>query len=239
MADYEQFIDHPNEPSESFVRDALAAREHGETEVVTLDGRIDVLTDTEVIECKNVRRYKDAIGQVMCYGRHYPNHVKRIHLFGYAQPSDYLKAFDASSAIGIRLTVEGGTHSWTRHSGPKQRKPCKERPPVSVEHQFLRDLLNHENGCEAMDYIRDGVFVTSSGLFQLFSKWLQGKGALGNHNEGSLKQFGMAMKRILGEKVNKRCRHVTLWLGHPPISHRSDMTSCYTLSRERVFGKEA
>ncbi|WP_313657923.1 hypothetical protein [Planktothrix agardhii] len=54
------------------------------TEVPTLAGRIDILTDTQLIEVKEWKRWKEAIGQVLCYGAYYPNHEKRIHFFGEA-----------------------------------------------------------------------------------------------------------------------------------------------------------
>ena len=54
------------------------------TEVPTLAGRIDILTDTQLIEVKEWKRWKEAIGQVLCYGAYYPNHKKRIHFFGEA-----------------------------------------------------------------------------------------------------------------------------------------------------------
>jgi len=43
---------------------------------------IDLLTANEIIEIKNVRHWKGAIGQVFVYGNYYPKHKKRIHLFG-------------------------------------------------------------------------------------------------------------------------------------------------------------
>lgn len=53
-------------------------------EVSTLAGRIDILTETQLIEVKEWKRWKEAIGQVLCYGAYYPNHEKRIHFFGEA-----------------------------------------------------------------------------------------------------------------------------------------------------------
>lgn len=45
-------------------------------------GRIDVLTDEEVIEVKSYDEYKHAIGQVLCYGLCHPDKRKRVHIFG-------------------------------------------------------------------------------------------------------------------------------------------------------------
>ena len=68
---------------EKVVRDRLAATISGsKTEVVTDSGRIDILTPNEVIEVKQVRRYKHAIGQIISYGYYYPKLFKRIHLYG-------------------------------------------------------------------------------------------------------------------------------------------------------------
>ncbi|MBC1220961.1 hypothetical protein GNF10_25400 [Nostoc sp. UCD121] len=51
-------------------------------EVNTPAGKIDILTIHEIIEVKNVLGWKSAIGQILIYGHYYPNHQKRIHLFG-------------------------------------------------------------------------------------------------------------------------------------------------------------
>lgn len=53
-------------------------------EVPTLAGNIDLLTEIELIEVKSVKSWKCAVGQVLIYGQSYPNHRKRIHLFGVA-----------------------------------------------------------------------------------------------------------------------------------------------------------
>ncbi|MGK7879490.1 MAG: hypothetical protein AB4060_05245 [Crocosphaera sp.] len=67
---------------ESYYRDKLARQLNGETEVTTPAGRINILTSTEIIEVKYIDKWKDAIGQIIAYGQYYPNHQKRIHLFG-------------------------------------------------------------------------------------------------------------------------------------------------------------
>ncbi len=72
----------PPEHSEAWYRDRLAKKLNGKTEVSTPSGRIDILTKTEIIEVKNAKGWKSAIGQVKSYGRYYPNHRLRIHLFG-------------------------------------------------------------------------------------------------------------------------------------------------------------
>ena len=63
----------------------LAKKENGLVEVQTLAGRIDVLTASELIEVKEVKGWKAALGQALVYGHYYPSHQKRIHLFGETQ----------------------------------------------------------------------------------------------------------------------------------------------------------
>ena len=68
---------------ERTIRDRLAAQIPGsQTEVPTLSGRIDILTPSQVIEVKNVRQYKHAIGQVVSYSHYYPKHERCVYLFG-------------------------------------------------------------------------------------------------------------------------------------------------------------
>lgn len=69
--------------TEKVVRDRLAKTIPGsQIEVLTESGRIDILTPSEVIEVKQVRRYKHAMGQVASYNYYYPRHTQRIHLYG-------------------------------------------------------------------------------------------------------------------------------------------------------------
>jgi len=67
---------------ESYYRDTLARKLNGKTEVSIPVGRIDILTDTEIIEVKAAKQWKAALGQIIVYGKFYPRHQKRIHLFG-------------------------------------------------------------------------------------------------------------------------------------------------------------
>jgi hypothetical protein len=56
----------------------------GKMEAFTVAGRIDLVTDTEVIEIKQIAQWKDAVGEVLSKGQFFPKHHKRIHLFGEA-----------------------------------------------------------------------------------------------------------------------------------------------------------
>lgn len=70
--------------SEGQIRDKLAFQLKGEIEIATIAGNIDILTSTEIIEVKEVRSWKSAVGQILIYGNYYPTHSRRIHLFGFA-----------------------------------------------------------------------------------------------------------------------------------------------------------
>lgn len=72
---------------ESDYSKALAKSLDGKREVKTLAGNIDVLTQSEIIEIKQVTAWKAALGQVLVYGHYYPSHQKRIHLYGETQES--------------------------------------------------------------------------------------------------------------------------------------------------------
>jgi hypothetical protein len=78
-------IQRKNQP-EKVVRDRLQAQLGGKAEAYTRWGLIDLLTDTELIEVKIVSHWKDAIGHLIAKSRKYPNHQKRLHLFGYEEP---------------------------------------------------------------------------------------------------------------------------------------------------------
>ena len=53
----------------------------GNIEVETSSGFIDLLTDSEIIEIKDGKNWKHAVGQILIYSLDYPNYNKRIHLF--------------------------------------------------------------------------------------------------------------------------------------------------------------
>jgi len=52
-----------------------------ETEVAVETGFLDILTPKEIIEVKNSRNWKAALGQILVYGLSFPDRKKRIHLF--------------------------------------------------------------------------------------------------------------------------------------------------------------
>ncbi|MEL6910244.1 MAG: hypothetical protein AAFO85_08555 [Cyanobacteria bacterium J06598_4] len=93
--------------TEKVVCDRLAATiSSSKTEVVTDSGRIDILTPNEVIEVKQVRRYKHAMGQVISYGYYYPRRTKRIHLYGQVSSKQRKLIIRECQASQIRVTFE-------------------------------------------------------------------------------------------------------------------------------------
>ena len=50
--------------------------------VITAVGRIDLLTESEVIEIKNIDDWKEVLGKILAYSAFFPTHAKRVHLFG-------------------------------------------------------------------------------------------------------------------------------------------------------------
>ncbi|MEO1673621.1 MAG: KilA-N domain-containing protein, partial [Cyanobacteria bacterium J06631_2] len=93
--------------TEKVVRDHLAAAITGsKVEVITDSGRIDILTPVEVIEVKQVKRYKHAMGQVISYGFYYPQHGKRIHLYGQVSSKQRKLIIRECQAVQIKVTFE-------------------------------------------------------------------------------------------------------------------------------------
>jgi len=70
-----------NKNPELIVVNNLNLQLKGECEVETPYGRIDILTENEIIEVKKARSWKQALGQILVYGSVYPMKQKRIHLF--------------------------------------------------------------------------------------------------------------------------------------------------------------
>jgi len=69
----------------------------GEIEVETKVGFIDLLTKDEIIEIKEGKNWKHAVGQILMYAIEYPHHKKRIHLFDTEEMTiieDYCRLYD-------------------------------------------------------------------------------------------------------------------------------------------------
>ena len=92
--------------SEAWYQNRLAQKLGGQTEVSTPDGRIDLLTWNEVIEVKTVKQWKQAMGQILVYGRHYPSHSKRIHLYGTVSPEQLERIQQQCQHHGVSVTWE-------------------------------------------------------------------------------------------------------------------------------------
>lgn len=87
------------------VRDRLQSQLGGKVEAYTKHGFIDLLTETELIEIKAANRWKDAIGHILVKSNKYPNHLKRLHLFGSEEPILEIIE-DACQPWNIRVTFE-------------------------------------------------------------------------------------------------------------------------------------
>ena len=91
---------------EQQIRDALKVLLGGQSEVITSAGRIDLLTDTQIIEVKRVDEWKSALGQVLAYSAFFPSHQKRIHLFGTAMALKKLPDIE-SACLAFDVLVTG------------------------------------------------------------------------------------------------------------------------------------
>ncbi len=94
-------------PVEYQIRDRLHQQLGGLIEVATPAGRIDLLTNTEIIEVKRIGDWKAALGQILVYSAYYPEHQKRLHLFGSAKELKKLADIEAACLeFGIQVTGE-------------------------------------------------------------------------------------------------------------------------------------
>jgi hypothetical protein len=87
--------------TEKIVQKRLSRNLDGQMEVLTPVGRIDILTSTEIIEVKEAKSWKAAMGQVIAYGYFYPSHQKRIHLYGaiHSASKDYIEKVCRTSSV--------------------------------------------------------------------------------------------------------------------------------------------
>lgn len=91
---------------EEEVRAALLKEVGGQPEVITAVGRIDIFNDQEVIEVKRIQDWKQALGQILAYAAFFPEHSKRIHLFGRPDLAKLALAQATCSEFGVTVTFE-------------------------------------------------------------------------------------------------------------------------------------
>ena len=96
---------------EVYYQEKLHREQGGKREVVLPNKRrIDLLTDDELIEVKQANKWAEAIVQIQDYSRFYPNHRKRLHIFGLhsvKNPRAVLEsAKNVCSSLDIVLTWE-------------------------------------------------------------------------------------------------------------------------------------
>jgi len=72
----------------------------GDIEVETPYGYIDLLTEDRLIEVKVFNNWKHALGQVLSYGKFYPERQKTIYLFDYVPEEDYKLLKDIKEFCG-------------------------------------------------------------------------------------------------------------------------------------------
>ena len=96
----------PRNSIEKQVRDRLQSQLGGLTEVVTPAGLSDLLTQTEIIEVKHLSEWKSAMGQILAYSGFYPEHRKRIHLFGKNDEAVIATAMAICLELDITVTFE-------------------------------------------------------------------------------------------------------------------------------------
>lgn len=94
---------------EEQVQYSLWQRLGGQLEVSCDAGRIDLLTEEEVIEVKHIQNWKSALGQVLSYAHYFPTHRPRIHLFGEENPADLSKIKQVCTSHDIKVTYSPRT----------------------------------------------------------------------------------------------------------------------------------
>lgn len=92
---------------EAEITDSLQKRLGGLTEVSIPSGRIDLLTENEIIEVKRINDWKTTLGQILVYSGFYPEHRKRIHLFGRHSELEKIPDIEAAClAFDVNVTAE-------------------------------------------------------------------------------------------------------------------------------------
>ena len=96
----------------------------GLTEVYTPVGRIDILTDSELIEIKWANNWKEGVGQLLTYSHYYPQHKRRLHIFDSTDDRLIGTIKDHCTRLGILLTVE--PEQLINYQSPEDKTPKKD-----------------------------------------------------------------------------------------------------------------
>ena len=92
---------------EKDISDKLSLLLNGKREVFISDNsrRIDILTDTEIIEVKKYTNRLASVGQILYYSKYYSNHKMRIHLFNHDNQKDIIFE-EICNHLNITITYE-------------------------------------------------------------------------------------------------------------------------------------
>lgn len=101
-----RFTSIPVDDTERQIQNRLQCELGGQIEVVTANGRIDLLTESEVIEIKCIDDWKEALGKILAYSAFFCEHYKRIHLFGRADLTKLALAQATCAEFNITVTFE-------------------------------------------------------------------------------------------------------------------------------------
>ena len=94
-----------NRQEEKKIQMRMQKEMKGKIEVYTDVGKIDLLTDSEIIEIKHAAQWKSGVGQLLCYARYKPRNTKRLHLFGDCS-YDCNDIESTCESLGIYVTYE-------------------------------------------------------------------------------------------------------------------------------------
>jgi hypothetical protein len=89
MADLK--INEPRKNREKEIQTYLHDKLGGRIEVLCEGDYIDLLTETQIIEIKNIKKWKHALGQILSYSPDYPNHEKVLYLFGTYENTEHIE----------------------------------------------------------------------------------------------------------------------------------------------------
>ena len=92
--------------TEKAVQKRLAAKHASQMEVQCKSGVIDILFSDEIVEVKNAKDWKGAIGQVLVYNLEYPTRKPRIHLFNCGSNEWKMMITSFCSQLNVRVTFE-------------------------------------------------------------------------------------------------------------------------------------
>ena len=125
--------------SEFDVREILHSQLGGQLKVPTEFGEIDLLTNDKIIDIKEFKDYKKALGHILVYSEKYPTHQKCVYLFNVKLGTNIEKIKEVYTKYEIELIIFNHITKSMSKRKKNRRHPSRIIAIGECEHEHERN----------------------------------------------------------------------------------------------------